>query len=82
MADTFHEQSVARSRKVRQCHWCAEKVEVGQPYKSYRFRDCGDIGYVAVHPECYDAMHEMASMEGGWFEWSIGDFKRGSTEGR
>ena len=81
MAETFHQQAVARSRKVRQCSWCAEHIEVGQPYKSYRFRSDFESGKVTMHPECHDAMLEAAA-EDRWLEWSTGDFKRGSTEGR
>jgi hypothetical protein len=33
---TFHRQSVKRSRKRRRCTWCAESIEIGQPYESYR----------------------------------------------
>lgn len=77
MAETFHSVSVTKSRRVRQCTWCGEQVKIGEPYKAYRFKDGGDTGHVTMHPECYSAMQEMAADEGGWFEWSIGDFSRG-----
>lgn len=77
MADTFHFQEVNKSQKKRICSWCPEDIEIGQPYKSYQFRDGGDTGYFAFHPECYSAMQEMASKEGGWFQWSTSDFHRG-----
>lgn len=79
---TFHEQSVKRSRKRRQCTWCAERIEIGQPYESYRFADGGDIGHVVLHPECMVAMQEMAKIEKYGFEWSPGDFARGSINER
>ena len=79
MAVIFHEVSVARSRRLRQCSWCAGRIEIGEPYRAYEFRDGGDHGYVALHPECYSAMQELTANEGWWFEWSIGDFNRGCT---
>ena len=77
---TFHEQSVKKSRKRRRCTWCAEIIEIGQPYRSYRFADGGDIGHVVLHPECMDAMDAMAKREKWGFEWSPGDFRRGSID--
>ena len=77
MSDTFHEATVAKSRKVRQCTWCGEKINVGDPYEAYSFRDGGDFGRVTMHPECHKAMGEVSREEGGWFTWSIGDFTRG-----
>lgn len=81
MSDTFHHNTVKRSRKRRQCSWCAEMVEVGCPYTSYEFRDCGDHGYVCLHPECLVAMEIVAEHEGGWFEFMPGDFRRGCSCG-
>lgn len=75
---TFHEQSVKRSRKRRQCTWCLEMIERGQPYESYRFADGGNVGLVVLHPECMVAQQEMAKIEKYGLEWSPGDFKRGS----
>ena len=77
---TFQHQSVARSRKRRRCDWCYEAIEIGQPYDSYRFACPGDTGTVRMHPECLEASAEMAKQEGGWFEWDLGEFKRGSTD--
>ena len=78
MSETFHHNSVKRSRKERQCDWCAEKIEVGQPKESYRWADGSDGGTVRMHPECYDAMREKCQIEPD-LEWSPGDFVRGST---
>ena len=30
MSDTFHEQSVKSSRKLRRCDWCGDLIEIGQ----------------------------------------------------
>jgi hypothetical protein len=81
MAETFHHNTVKRSRKQRQCSWCAEMIEVGEPYTSYQWRDCGDHGYVALHPECLAAMQEVASEEGGWVEFMPGEYNRGCSCG-
>ena len=77
MADTFHETAVAKSRKARQCSWCAEPIEIGQPYRGYGWRDGSQHGHESFHPECYVAMGERAAEEGGFFLWSPGDFSRG-----
>ena len=79
---TFQYQSVARSRKRRQCDWCGEMIDIGQPYDSYRFALSGDAGTVRMHPECFAASGEVAKQEGVWFSWDFGDFRRGSTEQR
>jgi hypothetical protein len=77
MAETFHTQIVQRSRKRRQCSWCGELIEIGDPYNSYRFSAAGDTGKVIMHPECHAAMRVVAAKEGDGFEWSVGDFNRG-----
>lgn len=79
MSEIFHEVSVTRSRRLRQCTWCAGRIEKGEAYRAYRFKDCGDTGHVTLHPECYSAMQETAADEGGWFDWSVGDFSRGCS---
>ena len=78
MSETFHHNSVKRSRKERQCDWCAEKIEIGQPNESYRWSDGSDGGTVRMHPECYAAMLAKCHIEPD-LEWSPGDFVRGST---
>ena len=79
---TFHRQSVAKSRKCRQCDWCGEVIEIGHPYESYRWAHPGDAGTVRQHPECVIAMQKKAEQEGLEFDWSTGYFKRGSIEKR
>ena len=77
---TFHRQSVKRSHKRRRCAWCAEAIEIGQPYESYRWADGSDAETVRMHPECLAAMGKVATDEGGCFTWSPGDFERGRIE--
>lgn len=77
MSETFHQVEVKKSRKQRQCSWCAYRIEVGDPYKGYSFKSGGDFGRVEMHQECYSAMQQVASEGGGWFAWSVGDFHRG-----
>lgn len=78
MSETFHHNSVKRSRKERHCDWCAQKIEVGQPYESYRWADGSDGGTVRMHPECYEAMSRASRLD-PHMVWSPGDFVRGST---
>ena len=76
---TFHQRSVKRSHRARQCTWCGDPVEIGHPYQSYRWADGGDAGTVVLHPECGDAMTEACKRDPDLI-WSHGDFLRGSTE--
>ena len=77
MSDIFHETNVTRSRMPRQCSWCAQPIEIGQPYRGYSWRDGTDYGREFMHPECYAAMERLLETEGPWLLWSPGDFARG-----
>ena len=80
MSDTFHEQSVKASRKVRRCDWCGELIQIGQPYESYRWRDGSDGGTVTMHPECLQAMERTYREEGGWWiDWDLWENHRGKS---
>ena len=81
MSDTFHEQSVKASRKVRRCDWCGELIQIGQPFESYRWRDGSDGGTVVMHPECREAMHRTSREDGGWIDWQQGENRRGESWG-
>ena len=81
MSDTFHEQSVTASRKVRRCDWCGERIQIGHPYESYRWRDGSDGGTVLMHPECLQAMGRTSREEGGWIDWDRGENVRGKSWG-
>ncbi len=81
MSDTFHQQSVLASRKVRRCDWCGELIQIGQPYESYRWRDGSDGGTVVMHPECLQAMERTSREEGGWIDWDRGENVRGKSWG-
>jgi hypothetical protein len=76
---TFHWRAVKRARKQRQCTWCAEHVDVGQPYESYRWSEDGSS--VVLHPECSKAM-ELLNKQDPDFMWVDGEFFRGSTHCR
>jgi ribosomal protein S27AE len=78
----FHHQTVKASRKRRKCEWCGEMIEIGQPYVSYMWAAYGDSARITMHPECQKAAEELAAKEGGWIEWDLGEFRRGSTEQR
>ena len=79
---TFHHQSAAKSRKRRQCDWCGEAIEIGQPYDSHMWAAYGDTTRIKMHPECKISADELAAREGGFAEWMSGEFKRGSTDER
>lgn len=70
MTFTATETHVARSQ--HRCDWCWERINLGEPYRRYRYFADGDVGTVRMHPECYDAMQQAAREEGGWIEWTPG----------
>ena len=61
-----------KARKMHVCCWCAERIEIGEEYRRYRWFSYGEAGTVKLHPECYDAMQDAAYEEGGYFEWTPG----------
>lgn len=60
------------AHKKHSCGWCCQIILPGDMYKRYRYYDGGDAGTVKLHPECYAAMCEAASEEGGYIEWTPG----------
>jgi len=69
--------SIKAAQKPHRCDWCAEHIDVGQPYSRYRWYGNGDAVTVKMHPECLTAMHELSRLEGGEIEFSPGDSPRG-----
>lgn len=63
-------------RKIHRCSWCDERIVIGEIYKRYRSFDCRDVYTNKMHQECYDDMQDQTSENGGWIEFSPGDFKR------
>ena len=59
-------------KKPHRCGWCWQRIGIGDVYKRYRYYNDGDAGTVKAHPECYEAIQDAASEEGGWFEWTPG----------
>lgn len=68
------------SRKDRGCEWCGETIVRDERYIRYRYYDGGTALTVQMHPECYAAMGDAAKEEGGWIEWTPGDFERPTVE--
>lgn len=66
------EAETHKAKKVHQCEWCWQRIEIGEQYMRYRFFDGGEAGTVKAHPECYDAIQEYAREEGGYIEWTPG----------
>ena len=60
-----------KARKAHRCEWCWQRIDDGTEYKRYRYYG-GEASTVKMHPECYDAMQEAASEEGGYIEWTPG----------
>jgi len=61
-----------KAKKQHRCEWCWQLIEAGETYSRYRFYDDGEAGTVKMHPECFEAMQDEASDEGGWVEWTPG----------
>lgn len=74
-------ETINAARKQHRCDWCGECVEVGQPYKRWRWFDGGEAMTVRVHPECKDALDEAAHEEGGTIEFTPFDNPRGCNCG-
>lgn len=71
-------RTIKAARKAHSCSWCAQRIEAGQPYKSYRWFDGGDAATVKQHSECYDAMMgAMKELGDSFIEFSPGDNPRG-----
>lgn len=58
-------RSVKAAKKRHRCYWCLENIEAGESYKRYRWFGDDGADVVKMHPECYDAMLEVAHEEGG-----------------
>lgn len=73
---------VKAARKGRRCAWCAEMIEVGQPYEHWTTIDDGPYRN-AMHPECRTAFEDLIKLEGGGFvEYEPHAYARGSLEER
>ncbi len=67
---------IKSARKRHMCSWCAEPIDVGNPYARYRWYSGSDVSTVKEHPECYEAMLEVIKKE-GMIEFMPGDYPRG-----
>lgn len=79
----FHAERLVKSPiKVKQCYWCGEACDKGQPRYSFAGRGRENDFYTAImHAECRDAMKRYYANdedeEGLWPE--EGECKRGMT---
>jgi len=66
------------AKKPHTCEWCGETIHAGimAQYRAYVFEDQFNHGW--MHMDCYEAMNSIDWEDGDC--WSLGDFKRGSTE--
>lgn len=69
-----------RSRKERPCIWCREKIAAGEMYVRSAVIVEGEFQANAYHPECLEALNDMAAEEGGCVLFESHSFKRGSQE--
>jgi len=71
-------KEIKKTRKQHKCEWCAVNIDKYSPayYRSYTMGNEFNYGY--MHLECYNA---MLTIDERYFEWTPGDFIRGSIEG-
>ena len=74
-------ESIKAAKKQHRCDWCPEKIEAGESYMRYRYFGDNGPAVVKMHPECYDAMLEVAAEEGGQIEFTMHSSPRGCSCG-
>lgn len=75
-------ETTTQGARIRHhCMWCWQSINIGEPYKRYRYFDGGDSGVVKMHPECYGAMQDAASEDGGFIEWTPGMERPAANQG-
>jgi hypothetical protein len=67
------------ARKHHRCTWCNGDIPPGLKYVSEASVYCGDFQYHKYHNECRAAALMIAAIEGS-FEFTPGEFKRGTME--
>jgi hypothetical protein len=77
MGTSTADQHIKAARKKHICDWCGTRIGVGEPYTRYRWFDHGDAGTTRLHPECHAAMQAEVAHQGGWIEFTPGEFPRG-----
>lgn len=77
MGRQTRDERIVASKKRHLCSWCDELIEVGDSYFRWRWYDGADASTVKLHPECFEAMNEMISLEGGSIEFTPGESPRG-----
>lgn len=70
-------EEIKAARKAHCCDWCGESIDVGQPYRRWRWFDGSHASTVRAHPECEAAVAELANEEGGMVEFFPCDNPRG-----
>lgn len=79
-----HSTEIAKCRKPHRCHWCGERIEIGQPAVRIVGIWEGDFGHCHWHPECNTVCMNMDWKEREAFgvddAFDAGLFKRGTKE--
>lgn len=73
-------ETTRTARARHQCIWCFEPIVVGEKYLDQRVVLGDGVNTQRWHPECAAACTETASANGGWFDFSPGDFDRPVTK--
>lgn len=70
---------IAHARKRKQCDWCGEWIEIGDPACRYLWKDGADLLPCRMHPECFGASCDATSEFGYDYEFQPGQFSRGCS---
>ena len=76
----IQERAVKAARKEHICIWCGQKIPVGTPYTYERSIFENEPQSHHWHPECLDAMHELALDNGGESTFTAFDNERPQLE--
>lgn len=74
--------NIAAARKTHRCHWCGERILVGQPYIRVSGSFEGDMGHTCWHPECdaaFDSLPDAEQRNYAVDGLDPGMFKRGAA---
>lgn len=66
----------AKAKKRHRCTWCGEWIEPGESYTKEFVKVDGDPSWNKLHPECDEAVDDLASSEGGTCTYTPYDNER------
>jgi hypothetical protein len=71
---------IKRTRRTRQCDWCGEKINEGDPSVTHQGKHEGDFYHGRYHPECDEAIARWWKAYGRHDEFPEDQMNRGGIE--